>query len=443
MESTNNYEDITRTIIGQTDKTIDQINLNMILQIIDKIESFTGCKLYNKDQLTNQIVELSEDNFLIEAKKIILKNLIAQIDFDSLFKSNLEFTLIFKEDDIIILYKNQQVNSDSFSQIKTDLLKNNLIDFPKIAELYVDNILDVVYKFINKDISVQYHCVNIPVPYLKLFEIKCKKSNSTTADIQSKCKELEKIKTGEYFKSKVIPSVQVLNQKQEDDELKAILMQIEEYENNKNSLDPTNLSDKEKKSLEDIYRMEVMSYLNDDEIISFLETNEKIDVYSKENNYSNKLYFTNYCNELLSIINLNKNIIAQFYYVYKLYCLINNSKFIIEENNLLRDIISNKINEISESLYILQSAELKLYTGVLCTINKSKEIIDLIEKKKNPNYVSKWQNYNNYNIKSDISDSNEKIEINIIDSDDEIDSDNEINYIHPNSGDDCSDFNSE
>ncbi len=404
ITNSNDYESIARAICNQTNNANpEKFNLDMVLQVIDKIEMFTGCKLYNKDQLTNQLVELTEEDFTTGAKQAIWKNLIPQVDFNTVFKSNMEFTLVFNQDDVVVLYKNKPVSSNSLEQIKQDLISNNF-NFPPITELYVDNICQVISKFINKDISVQYYCANIPLPYWKLFEIKCKKSNGgISQEIRTKCDELEKIVTGQYFKS-VKPNVQVTGQapSADDDELKAVLMQIEEYESKGKSSSSSssnvsnfaNLTDNEKKALDDIYRMEVMSYLNDNEIMQFLDAIEKIDAFDKESKFNDKQFITTYFKLLIDSTGAIGNKIAKFYYVYKVYCLINNASAFIEQHETMRTAVANKINEFTEELYILQSAELKLYNGVVSTMEKTKELIDTIGKKANPNYVPTWKTDN-------------------------------------------------
>jgi hypothetical protein len=451
MGSITNYETIARAIIDQTGNNSNELNLETVLQVIDTIENFTGCKLYNKVQLTNQLVELSEDNFTSEARKAILSNLIPQVDFNSLFKSDMEFTLVFKEDDVVVLYKNNPVTMENLEQIKLNLVKNSIKDFPSITELYVDNIVGVISKFINKDISVQYYCANIPLPYWKLFEIKCRKANSTTQAINDKCKELEKIISGQYFNVVKSNNIQVIGQvpTPDDEELKAVLMQIEEYEGknknsntDNNSSNINNMSDNEKNALEDVYRMEVMSYLNDNEIMIFLDSLEKIDGFEKDGQYSDKEFITKYMKYLLELSSTMQNKIAKFYCVYKVYSLINSVPWFIDQHENLRTSVTNKVNEFTDELYILQSAELKLYHGVSSTMDKTKEIIDSIEKKLNPNYVPKWKNNNQQIILNQIINNNNLNNNNIInynnsnkiileDSDDDInvDSDND-NYAY-------------
>ncbi len=453
MESTtnsNNYEDITRSIISSSTNNPVQINLDMVLQVIGKIEEITGCKLYNQDQLTNYLVELGEENFVEQAKKSIRENLIPQVNFNTLFKSEMGFTLVFDQDDVIVLYKNKPVTMENLEQIKSNLSRNNLNDFPIISELYVDNIINVIGGFISKNLTVQFYCSNIPAPYWKLFEIKCKKANANTPAIHSKCKELEKIVTGENFKP--IPvNVQVQNQtlSSDDNELKAALMQIEEYENkNKPVVDGSKLSDNEKKALDDVYRMEVMSYLDDIAIMSFLDTLEKIDNLDKEPKFNEQTYMTNYIKMLLESVANMGNKIAKFYYIYKMFNLIGADKLIVSNDNF-RKTISSKINEISEELYILQSADLKLYHGIISSMEQAKKTIDSIELEKNPNYKSNWVTNNQVSILNQIMNGNNGNNGNsnnqnlIVESDDEeeivVEEVEEVNHVHSDNDSDDSD----
>ncbi len=435
MESTtnsNNYEDITRAIISSSTDNPVQINLDMVLQVIGKIEEITGCKLYNQDQLTNYLVELGEENFVEQAKKSIRENLIPQVNFNTLFKSEMGFTLVFDQDDVVVLYKNKPVTMENLEQIKSNLLRNNLNDFPLISEPYVENIINVIAGFISKNLTVQFYCSNIPAPYWKLFEIKCKKANANTPAINSKCKELERIVTGENFKP-VPVNVHVQNQtpSSDDNELKAALMQIEEYENkNKPVADSSKLSDNEKKALDDVYRMEVMSYLDDIAIMSFLDTLEKIDNLDKEPKLNDQTYLVNYIKMLLDSVTNVGNKIAKFYYIYKLYNLIViGADKLITTNDNLRKVVSNKINEMLEELYILQSADLKLYHGIVGSMEQAKKLIDSIELEKNPNYKSNWVTNNQANILNQIINQNP-----IVESDDEeeivVEEVEEVNHVH-------------
>ena len=408
MESLTNFtncEQITRSIVNLTNNNSDQIDTDIILQIIDKIEGLTGCKLYNKDYILSKLNEIPSENLFDESKNMIIKNLIPQVDFNTLFKSNLNFIFVFNEDDITILYNNKCVTDNNLSEIKFNLIHDNLIDLPPINELYIDNLLDVLNKFINKDLSVKYYCINIPEPYWKLFEIKCKKINSNAPNVYEKCQELEEIISGKYYKQ---DNIQIINQNQDDNELKAVLMQIEEYENknkNKNKNDII-LTDQDIKALDDIYRMEVMSYLNDDDIMLFLNTLETLDTFDKSPQYQDTPYINNYIKTLLESISAISNKIAKFYYVYRLYKFINLVPEFINNYDKLRNTVATKINEFNDDLYIIQTAGLKLYDALILTVSKTKEMITNIEKNKNPNNPFEWTDNNQQYILNDINNKN-------------------------------------
>lgn len=446
MESTNNYEliAITKKIIDQTENVSFKLNIEMILQVIDQIETLTGCTLYNKDNLTNyffELSELSEEDFYIKAKKALCKNLIPQIDFNVLFSSNMNFELIFKEDDIVVLYKNNPITIDCLVQIKCEIIKDNEKSFPPIADLYINNIINVISKFINKDISVQYYCKNIHLLYWKLFEIKCKKTNSTSTIIHDQCQELTKIITGHYFIN--VQDIKQLDT-QDDYELKMVLEEIKEFENKKPDANLlNNLSDNEKKELEELYRIEVLPYLYDNQVTHYLNTLEQIDIFEKDNNYIIDIVITNkYKKFLIDSINSIENKIAKFYYLYKICFLINFANTnntinkYIEDNDNERYEISNIINKLNNELDILQSADVKLYHAVVKSINESIIIIDTINKKKIPNYIPVWTNnnvtnpnlytnpilYTNYNNISDNDNGNDNDD----DNDDDNDNDDDV-----------------
>ena len=95
--SNNNQENeqILRYIFDIKQTMIQEINLDMIIQSIDNIEDLTGYKLFNKSELCKQLIEIPNENLLLETKNLICKNVIMQIDFNTIFKSKLNFTFIF------------------------------------------------------------------------------------------------------------------------------------------------------------------------------------------------------------------------------------------------------------------------------------------------------------------------------------------------------------
>lgn len=407
-------EYILRYILNITQTALKEVNLDMIMQAIDKLEDLTGYKLFNKSQICNQLIEIPNEHLLLETKNIICKNIIMQIDFNKIFKSNLNFTFIIK-DSIVILYKNKQVDANNIFDIKKDLIKNNIDIFPIIYERYIDTLCNIIMQFINKDLIVKYYCINIPIPYWKLFELKCNGINGLLIYLE-KCTELDAIISGEYYqinKSNIISPIKMnedlQDEEYEEEEVKIILMQINKLEKVYNIAKPNNcvdpniiLSDVEYKKLDNHYRMEVMSYLNDNEIEKYLEIIGKIDEFDKNSKLLEQTYINTYIKTLIDAISSIKSTIAKFYYIYKLYDFICKIPHFIKIHTTFRKTITNKINEFADDMYIIQTAGLKLSDAIMTTLNKIKELIDTIEKTNNPNYVSSWAKNSQYTILNEI-----------------------------------------
>jgi hypothetical protein len=409
-------ENILRYILNITQTSLKEINLNMIMQSIDKLEYLTGYKLFNKSQICNQLIEIPNEHLLLETKNIICKNVIMQIDFNKIFKSNLNFTFIIK-DSIVILYKNKQVDANNIFDIKKDLIKNNIDIFPIIYEGYIDTLCNIIMQFINKDLIVKYYCINIPIPYWKLFELKCG-INGLVIYLE-KCIELDAIISGKYYQinqSSIISPIKMNDDTQyainedkdkDEDEVKLILMQINKLEKVYNIAKPNIISsDEEYTKLDTHYRMEVMSYLNDTEMEKYLEIIEKIDEFDKNSKLSEQTYINTYIKTLIDAISSIKSTIAKFYYIYKLYDFICKIPHFIKIHTTFRKTITNKINEFADDMYIIQTAGLKLSDAIMTTLNKIKELIDTIEKTNNPNYVSSWAKNSQYSILNEIVNKN-------------------------------------
>ena len=408
--NTNNIQLIRYLInIKDIDLSFKSINLNIIIQSINELEYLTGYKLFNKLDVCNQIIKLSSDNLhyinaecqnmkinyetiwnnlLVETKNIISKNLIMQIDFNTMFKSNLNLSIIIK-DDIIILYKNKRVDINNLLDIKNDLIKNNINDFPIIYELYIDTLSDIIMQFINKDLLVKYYCINIPLPYWKLFELKCNKINSNL-QYNEKCKELDCIILGEYYK------INKYNKQINHDE---------EFNKNVNQ-EIIDSVDKEQKKLDDHYRMEVISYLSDDQVEKYLKVVEQIDNFDKNIKLSDIIFINIYIKTLIDAVSNIDNTIANFYYIYKLYIFICKIPEFIKTHELLRKTVTNKINEFSGDLYIIQMTGIKLADALTLILNKTKDMIDTIEKLNNSNYISQWNKNSNEQILIDYYNNN-------------------------------------
>ena len=382
--------------MDNTNEIIKQICLEHILtfedvEIIvqDLIEKSTGCTLFNKSNLLKEIktnLEDQPDNLLELSSKLISKNLIPQIKFESMFKSNLEFTLVFNQNEIIVLYKNKKIELNSINDVKKDLLENKLNYLPVITDLYLDNIDTIIKKLINKDLTVKYYLIDFPIPYWKLFEIKSKRTNNNLTD---KC--LEDIISGKNY-----CQVQIYEELEQDDELKAVLLQIEEYEN-KSKLFDNNLTNAQKKELDTQYRMEVMSYLNDNDMNYFLDKLEYTDDEEKNIDINNKHSITQFIGNYIKTIQEAPNKMIKYYALYKMFDFILRCENYMTEHDHLRSVVLKKINELvtSGDLYLIESAGLTLSSEITTTMNKANEMLEKIEKNKNPNYIP--QQLNNLN----------------------------------------------
>ena len=376
--------DVTNEQTASFDKIIDII--------MNKFEDATRCKLYNKSEIIKEIktkFEADKSNLMSASSEAINKNIIPEISFSTMFKSNLDFTLVFKEDNIIILYKNKNVELENLVDIKSDLLVNKLECFPAITKLYVDNIITVITKLINKDISVKYNLVDFPTPYWNLFEIKCNKASSNISKQLEKCEYLENIITGKLY-----------NQIKEPDtnsEFKAILMQIEELEN-KDTLDKNyenvkkTLSDKDLKERDNNHRMEILAYLNDNEVTYFLDKLEYLDELDKTLSTTDNDNIINYIRILLESVSCTSNKMIRYYIVNKIFTFIMKIKDFLINHKKFRDTICNKIIELQDDIYIIQTAGLDFSKEIVCTFDKCKIFMVEIETALNPNYVPKWNN---------------------------------------------------
>jgi hypothetical protein len=345
------------------------IDFEKIKHIIDKFEDITGCKLYNKLHLLKDI-EIDKNYYMSTLIEAINKNMIPEITFNSMFRSNLDFILIFKENEIIILYKNIKVELAKLTDIKIDLLTNKINYLPVIAELYVNNIIIIIEKLINKDISVKYHLTEIPIPYWNLFEIKCKKTNSNLLKQLTKYKYLDDIISGKI------------------------------YESTKEEINSEQNENKELDENDNYYRMEIMSYLNDKEIIYFLKKLEDIEKNEQTLQITVSDSITNHLRLLLDILSSTPNIMIKYYMVNKTFNFILKIKDYLVKYTIFRNTISNKINELQDDIYVIETTGLKFSKEIINTFENCKNCIDNIEKSLNPSYISKWHNYNLHNSKN-------------------------------------------
>ena len=348
----------------------EQTNYNLSFEsvenlVLNYIEDATGCTIFNKSNMLLELKTLldNQPNDLIkELSNIINKNIIPQINFEKLFKSDLEFTFVFNQDEIVILYKNKKVELNSLNDIKKDLLENKSNYLPVITELFIENIGNIIEKLIKKDLTVKYYLINFPTPYWKLFEIKSKRINKKFIIDQN----LEDIISGKKY----------LNS-DSDDELKAALIQIEELEKTDNKLNPQN------NELDSHYRMEVMSYLNDEQMDYFLEKMEYIDDQEKNLDIKNKKDITMYVGQLLNFVNNASNNMIKYYVVFKMFTFLLKCDDFLHQHDNFRNIVYKKANQLLENdLVIFQSTGLELSNELSKILYKMKDFIEKINEKK-------------------------------------------------------------
>ena len=347
---TNNQ--IIKIVIG-LDKQDIPIGISEFINMVDKCEGF---KLYNKDKLLEKCC-LTDDIKSADIIGDINDNLLIQIEFDTLFKGCLGLSFIFRNDDIIIMYKNNIVNNmDYLPELKTILLKNELNKIYnydiEILDIIAYNIIDIISKFITKDITVKYHCINIPAPYWKLFEIKSHKQQTKPVFNIAKYKKLDNIISGNNMKLESLN--QILNQLATPLDLERSFF--------------VNEADK---LTDEYYCLEVMSYLNDDQTVFFCECVEQLKNLMLE--ISNNNIDDNFLLSIIyNIICSTDNKIIQFYFVNRLLKYLTLNTLVI--NDLLKQNITDLINNIFNHLSIIQSTGFMLADNILLTYQKYQEL---------------------------------------------------------------------
>jgi hypothetical protein len=316
---------------------------NSIKNMVESIELKTRMKLYNIDNLLNEI-NIDKSHQTIEMiSKIIRKNMVYETDLKDIFKSNLELSLIFIQNKPIILYKNKKIvcvrdNTTllDIENVISELKKSDRL--PEISELYIDNIMRILNKFINMDLSVKYYCTNIPIPIWHLF-MHCCKSVPQQLDNYN---YINDIVSGKLYKKDINPIIY--------DDIKEDIV--------------------DEKDLQ--YRMEIMVYLDDTDVTLFLDIINTLDNDPPIN------CITSYLTKLLDYINKSKNQLFRIYFINKiLKYVMTIEQFLIKHHNL-RNVIDKKINELYDSLYIIQSAELSFSEEVTKTFLSARHFIDNI-----------------------------------------------------------------
>lgn len=316
---------------------------NSIKNMVESIELKTRMKLYNIDNLLNEI-NIDKSHQTIEMiSKIIRKNMVYETDFKDIFKSNLELSLIFIQNKPIILYKNKKIvcvgdNTTllDIENVISELKKSDRL--PEISELYIDNIMRILNKFINMDLSVKYYCTNIPIPIWHLF-MHCCKSVPQQLDNYN---YINDIVSGKLYKKDINPIIY--------DDIKEDIV--------------------DEKDLQ--YRMEIMVYLDDTDVTLFLDIINTLDNDPPIN------CITSYLTKLLDYINKSKNQLFRIYFINKILKYVMTIEQFLIKHHHLRNVIDKKINELYDSLYIIQSAELSFSEEVTKTFLSARHFIDNI-----------------------------------------------------------------
>jgi hypothetical protein len=239
---------------------------------------------------------------------------------------------------------------------------------PIIPKLFLENMENVINKFINKDLSVKYNCSNMTTNYLpwwKLFEMKCYKQNKHADQVLEKYKYMDDIISGTNF------AEEHKENKENDPELAEILKEIKEFEEGNGD----NLDDKQ---MDTQYRMEVMTYLDDNEMGQFLDDIEKIDNYNKESNIQKDI--VEFIKFMLNIVSTNHNKIYKVYFVNVMF------KYIISKNNFLKNhnnfqkVVKTKINDLEGDIVeLMQSSGLKLANDIFNTLGAANKLFKHFE----------------------------------------------------------------
>lgn len=355
----------------EKDEIVDIIN--------NKIERLTGCILYNKENVIKKIDTLNA-------------NLIPIIDFND-FRNKFNLNLIFYKDQPQIVYNNTMITKSNIKDIMKNIVETKREHIPVIPNLFLENMENIINKFINKDLSVKYNCSNmttIYLPWWKLFEMKCYKQNKHANQVLEKYKYMDDIISGKNFAEE---------DKENDPELAQILKEIKEFEESKEDIS-------DDKQMDDQYRMEVMTYLDDNEMGQFLEDIEKIDNYNKESNIQKDI--VEFIKFMLDIVSINHNKIYKVYFVNVLF------KYIISKNNFLKNhynfqkVVKSKINELEGDIVeLMQSSGLKLANEIFNTLAAANKMIKHLESDSDDDSISEDDGIPETNVDSPMYDSDD------------------------------------
>ena len=318
------------------------------------IEELSGCTIYNKNEILKRVVDMDNDSFIKE----VCKNIVPELNFEK-FKA-MGFSIIFVNDEVRVLYNNTMVISSIVDKIS---LESH--DKPPFPELYIENLKTIIDKFNNIDVSVVYNCSNINPIYWNLFAIKAKKKYADTGFHLNANKHLQAIISGAIYKE------------DEDNMMKDIMKEIDMMEHKDSFSD----SDEPYENNNEIFRLEVMSYLNDNQVNSFLNLDENVcNSEDKVLDYNNKEQVVEHISSMLNINNTDIPTLAKIYFTNKLFRFILNCKNFLSENRKFMGVVKGKIIELEQESQLIKFAKINLTQDFIKTLKMTKELIASIEK---------------------------------------------------------------
>ena len=310
------------------------------------IEELSGCTIYNKNEILKRVVDMDNDSFIKE----VCKNIVPELNFEK-FKA-MGFSIIFVNDKVHVLYNNTRVISSIVDKIS---LESH--DKPPFPELYIENLKTIIDKFNNIDISVVYNCSNINPIYWNLFTLKAKKKYHGTHPHINATNHLQAIISGDIYKE---DDVNMMEHEHKD----SFSDSDEPYENNN-----------------EIFRLEVMSYLNDSQVNSFLNLDENVcNSEDKVLDYNNKEQVVEHISSMLNINNTDIPTLAKIYFTNKLFKFMLNCKNFLATNPKFMVTVKNKISELEQESQLIKFAKINLTQDFIKTLKMTKEIIASIEK---------------------------------------------------------------
>jgi hypothetical protein len=256
---------------------------------------------------------------------------------------------------VCVLYDNILINTDNINEIKQIFTERN-----NFTEYYINNIFMIIKKIIEMDFSIKYNINDIPLPYLNVYKIICDKYNQEQIMYQY----IKQIINGNIYKVKT--------------------ENIEENIVNNIIDNSIYLKDNEWLNNNQIYQLEVINWISDEETNEFLNLIEKLNENelkllndTKQNiiKYVSEYYNKNYSNMIIK------------YYIY--YRLINfilnidkNVFFDIVNSNIILNLIKLLNDNNNEELFIIKTAGLQLSNNINQIINKFNNLVESNNKKK-------------------------------------------------------------